>query len=94
MYRKRYIDNFCDDLNYSNAILYIGNVHVGRLVAILKEHGVNKVDGLDFRQAYIYIENCDLHTQSWPIEVYLQDGYNVYVLHEEYDGRYYIEVDL
>ena len=93
-----YIDDLCHDLNYTKAILYIGEVNKTRLRNALEASFVNKLWRFEYatsnpdpsRQNFIYIENCDLQDLSFPIWEYIADDYNVYVLHEDGD-KYYVK---
>lgn len=101
MNNRFYIDNFCEDLNYKNVILYIGEVDSSRLLKALKKDLVNKTYRLEYalndknpaRKNFIYIENCDLQNLDYPLHEYMEEDYNVYVLHEG-AGKYYIETKL
>jgi hypothetical protein len=96
-----YIDDFCYDLNYARAILYIGGVNKTKLRNALKASFVNKLWRFEYatsnpdpsRQNFIYIENCDLQDLNWPVHEYIADGYDVYNLHED-NGKYYIKEKL
>ena len=101
MENRIYIDNFCEDLNYKNIILYIGEVNSSRLLEAFERDLINKCYRLDYaltdrvasRRNFIYIENCDLQNLDYPLHEYMQEGYNVYILHED-AGKYYIETNL
>ena len=96
-----YINDFCEDLNYRGAILYIGLVDHSRLLHKLKESVVNKTYRLDYavnaeepaKRNFIYVENCDLQNLDWPVYEYMEDGYDVYVLYED-GGKYYVKQKL
>lgn len=96
-----YINDFCEDLNYSGVILYIGNVDQNRLRKALDDSVVNKIYRLDYAltyadldmRNYIYVENCDLQDLSYPIHEYIADGYDVYILHED-AGKFYVKKKL
>lgn len=99
MNERIYINNFCEDLNYQGVILYIGNVKYQTLLEALKRDMVNKTYRLEYaatksdmaRRNFIYIENCDLCDLGFPIHEYLEEDYDVYVLHEEGRGKYYVK---
>lgn len=101
MSNRIYINDFCEDLNHRNVILYIGEINPDRLRKALTDSVVNKIYRLDYAlnhenpalRNYIYVSNCDLQDLDWPIHEYVEDGYNVYILHEE-AGKYYITVDM
>lgn len=103
MNNRIYIDNFCEDLNYKKIILYIGGVNYSELSKKLEKDYVNKIYRLDYainddripgRKDFIYIENCDLQNLDCPVHEYITDeGYHVYVLHED-TGKYYIETKM
>lgn len=96
MNERIYIKDFCEDLNYQGVILYIGNVDHDRLRKALEKDVVNKLYRLDFAASnddpsmrdFIYVENCDLQNLDYPIQEYFEDGYDVYVLHEDTAGFY------
>ena len=96
MNKKIYIKDFCEDLNYQGVILYIGNVEHTNLRKALEKDKVNKLHRLLFATSnnqpslrdFIYIENCDLQNLDYPIYEYLEDGYDVHVLHEDPKGFY------
>lgn len=96
-----YINDFCENLNHRNIILYIGDVDSRRLRKALIDSVVNKVYRLDYAltyedpsmKNYIYVSNCDLQELSYPIHEYIAEGYNVYILKED-AGRYYVDVDM
>jgi hypothetical protein len=89
-----YINNFCEDLNYQRVVLYIGNVNYDNLKKALSECYVNKLWRLD-NARFIYIENCDLQDLSYPITECIEEGYDVYILHEdEESGKFYVEEKL
>lgn len=100
--RKRiYINDFCEDLNHTGVILYIGNVDPDHLRKALKDSVVNKVYRLDHALSYedpafknyIYVSNCDLQDLSYPVHEYIDEGYDVYNLYEN-AGKYYVESKL
>lgn len=98
MNERIYINNFCEDLNYQGVILYIGNVKYQTLFEALERDMVNKTYRLEYaasksdmaRRNFIYIENCDLCDLSFPIHEYFEEGYDVYILHEEGHGKFYV----
>lgn len=98
MSRRRYIEDFCYDLNHKGIILYIGNVDPDRLRYALNTSVVNHVYRLDHAllnddptlKNYIYVENCDLQDLCYPVHEHIEEGYEVYILHED-AGKYYVE---
>ena len=95
------INDFVEDLNYKAIILYVGNVDAKRLMERLDKDDVNKLWRLDYvinekdltMKNFMYIENCDLQNLDYPIYEYMESdmgGYNVFVLHEDDYGNYYI----
>ena len=98
MYKHVYIEDFCEDLNYQGIILYIGKVDCARLRKTLGKDKINKLWRLEFATSnndpsmrdFIYVENCDLQNLDYPIYEYLEDGYDIYVLHEDPKGFYII----
>lgn len=96
MNERLYIKDFCEDLNYQGVILYIGNVDHVRLRKALEKDKVNKLWRLDFATSntdssirdFIYVENCDLQNLDYPIQEYLEDEYDAYVLYEDDTGFY------
>ena len=101
-HQRIYIEDFCYDLNYQGVILYIGNVDSNRLREALVKSMVNKIYRLDFalefddlaKKNFIYVENCDLQELCYPVYEYLKDGYDVYVLHEDSAGKFYVKPKL
>lgn len=101
MSKRIYINDFCEDLNYRGVILYIGNVDSAALLEALKRDRVNKLWRLDYAlkavkdgcKNFIYVENCDLQNLDYPIHEYFEEGYDVYVLHED-AGKFYITAKL
>lgn len=96
-----YINDFCEDLNYRGVILYIGNInHVGLRKALERDR-VNKLYRFDYAlndpsaacKDFIYVENCDLQNLDYPVHEYMEEGYDVYILHED-AGKYYVEMKL
>lgn len=102
MNNRIYIDDFCEDLNYQGIILYIGNVNDVALLKALERDNVNKTyrleyalnDPNDCSRNFIYIENCDLQNLDYPVYEYFEEGYDVYILHEDEVGKFYIEAKL
>lgn len=101
MDKRIYINDFCEDLNYRGVILYIGNVDKDKLLKAFEKSYVNKRYRLDYalnkkdtsQRDFIYVENCDLQDLDYPIWEYFEEGYDVYVLHEEND-KYYVKKKL
>jgi hypothetical protein len=95
---RKYIDDFCEDLNHRGVILYIGNVDPKRLLNALTNSMVNKVYRLEYAltmddpsmRNYIYVSNCDLQDLSYPVYEYIEEGYDVHVLYED-GNRYYVK---
>lgn len=102
MSKQIYINDFCEDLNYTGVILYIGNVDATKLREALEKSHINKMWRLPFalidqdpcKKNFIYIENCDLQNLDYPIHEYFEEGYDVYVLHEDASGGYYVKSKL
>lgn len=96
MNERVYIKDFCEDLNYQGVILYIGNVNHSKLLGALKKNNVGHLYRLDFAASnnelsmrdFIYVENCDLQNLDYPVQEYFEEGYDVYVLHEDPYGFY------
>lgn len=96
-----YINDFCEDLNHTGVILYIGEVDSDRLRKALTDSMVNKVYRLDYALAksdpaernYIYVSNCDLQDLSYPLHEYVEEGYHVYILYED-AGKFYVKKKL
>lgn len=96
-----YIENFCEDLNYKNVILYIGEVDTANLLKALERDMVNKLYRLEYaldggsipgRKNFIYIENCDLQNVDYPAHEYMEDGYDIYILYEDkMSGKFYVK---
>ena len=99
---RLYVEDFCEDFNYTGVILYIGEVDFERLYEAMGKTYVNKLWRLTLasektdpaERNFIYIENCDIQDLSWPIHEYLDEGYDIYKLYEDGDGRYYVEQKL
>lgn len=89
MDHKHYIDDFVEDLNYRNVILYVKDVDLDLLFNKLKKDNVSHLYRFDIvrENYYLYIENCDLQTVDFGIEEYFDEDYTVMPLH--YDGRFY-----
>lgn len=99
---KFYINDFCEDLNHTNIILYIGNVDIEELRKMLDADDVNKLYRLDYatqdedpsKKDFIYISNCDLQNLDFPVYEYVKDeGYVVCPLHQE-SNCYYLDIDV
>lgn len=101
MNERIYIEDFCEDLNYRNVILYIGEVNSNNLLKALERDKVNKLYRLDYaldggsipdRRNFIYIENCDLQNLNYSAFEYIEDGYDIYILYEdEMSGKFYVK---
>lgn len=97
---KIYIDDFCNDLNYKEVILYIGSVETGKLKQRLIDDCVNHVHVFDkiinnsIDSNFMYIENCDLHDLTHDVRRYIANGYAVLTLYEDRHGAYYVEIDI
>ena len=87
------IDDFCEDLNYHNVILYIGNVDTTKLLDRLKKDDVNhlcRFDQVLNTNNLIYIENCDLQTIDFDIvNDYVDEGFIVAPLKVDSEGYYF-----
>lgn len=98
MTNRIYINDFCEDLNYTGIILYIGVVNSSKLLKALKQSVVNKCYRLEYaltdsdpaKRNFIYVENCDLQNLDWPVHEYIEDGYDIYILYED-AGKYYVK---
>ena len=96
MNERIYIEDFCESLNYQGVILYIGNVNHSKLLRALEKDNVSHLYRLEFAasnnepsmQDFIYVENCDLQNLDYPVQEYFEEGYDVYVLHEDPYGFY------
>ena len=96
MNERIYIKDFCEDLNYQGVILYIGNVNHSKLLRTLEKDNVGHLYRLGFAASnnelsmrdFIYVENCDLQNLDYPVQEYFEEGYDVYVLHEDPYGFY------
>ncbi len=94
---KIYIEDFVDDLNYRNVILYIGNVDHGKLFEKLRMNNTGHLYRFDSASMdnLLYIENCDLQTVDDDLKDYLEEGYVVYPLkYDRSEDKYYVETDL
>lgn len=103
MNNRIYIDDFCKDLNYQGIILYIGKVNSEHLLKALEKDKVNKTYRLEWilknpdgcYRNFMYVANCDLQDLDYPVyEFVIEEGYDVYVLHEDEAGKFYIEAKL
>lgn len=99
MENRIYIKDFCEDLNYQGIILYIGLVDSNKLLEAIKRDNVSHCYRFLFATSnndptmknFIYIENCDLQNLDYPIYEYMEDGYDVYCLHED-DKGFYVKI--
>lgn len=96
---KIYIDDFVEDLNYSGAILYVGNINSAKLLSKLKEDTLNKTyrfKAVLESNKLFRVENCDLQDMSEcktleDILEYLEDGQTIYSLrYEKESDRYFV----
>ena len=65
---KCYIDDFVEDLNYRQVILYIGNVDLDNLRSKMKSDNMGHMNHLATVTAnhLMYVENCDLQdVDTW-----------------------------
>ena len=102
---KRYIDDFVEDLNYRQVILYIGNVDLDNLRSKMKSDNMGHMNRLATVTAnhLMYVENCDLQdVDTWHGDDFgnsllylIEEGYAVYPLQYEPESeKYFIEIDL
>lgn len=99
---RLYVEDFCDDFNYKRVILYIGEVDFERLYAAMGKDYINKLWRLTLasqntdptKKNFIYIENCDMQNLDYPVHEYMEEGYDIYILHEDDSHNYYIEQKL
>lgn len=102
---KRYIDDFVEDLNYRQVILYIGNVDLDNLRSKMKSDNMGHMNRLATvtENHLMYVENCDLQdVDTWHGDVFgnsllylMEEGYAVYPLQYEPESeKYFIEIDL
>lgn len=102
---KRYIDDFVEDLNYRQVILYIGNVDLDNLRSKMKSDNMGHMNRLATVTAnhLMYVENCDLQdVDTWHGDDFgnsllylMEEGYAVYPLQYEPESeKYFIEIDL
>ncbi len=102
---KRYIDDFVEDLNYRQVILYIGNVDLDNLRSKMKSDNMGHMNRLETVTAnhLMYVENCDLQdVDTWHGDDFgnnllylMEEGYAVYPLQYEPESeKYFIEIDL
>lgn len=102
---KRYIDDFVEDLNYRQVILYIGNVDLDNLRSKMKSDNMGHMNRLATVTAnhLMYVENCDLQdVDTWHGDDFgnsllylMEEGYTVYPLQYEPESeKYFIEIDL
>jgi hypothetical protein len=102
---KCYIDDFVEDLNYRQVILYIGNVDLDNLRSKMKSDNMGHMNRLATVTAnhLMYVENCDLQdVDTWHGDDFgnsllylMEEGYAVYPLQYEPESeKYFIEIDL
>lgn len=102
---KFYINDFVEDLNYHNIILYIGNVDTDKLLEQLENDYVNHLNrfGAVLENDLMLIENCDLQevdtldlTEYGNSLLYLlKEGYVIYSLKfDEETGKYFVDTNL
>ena len=102
---KCYIDDFVEDLNYRQVILYIGNVDLDNLRSKMESDNMNHMNRLATVTAnhLMYVENCDLQdVDTWHGDDFgnsllylMEEGYAVYPLQYEPESeKYFIEIDL
>ena len=102
---KCYIDDFVEDLNYRQVILYIGNVDLDNLRSKMKSDNMGHMNRLATVTAnhLMYVENCDLQdVDTWHGDDFgngllylMEEGYAVYPLQYESESeKYFIEIDL
>ena len=102
---KLYIDDFVEDLNYRQVILYIGNVDLDNLRSKMKSDNMGHMNRLSTVTAnhLMYVENCDLQdVDTWHGDDFgnsllylMEEGYAVYPLQYEPESeKYFIEIDL
>lgn len=98
--KRVYIDDFVEDLNYQNIILYIGNVDADWLLERLKKDKVNHLYYFEnvLANQLMFIENCDLQLVNTDnltdygnsLLALLEQGCRIYPLY--FDGeKYYVE---
>ena len=89
------IDNFVDDLNYTNIIVHVDtSICLHEVKAQLEKDQLNHmsywVNVLENR--LFYIENCDLQTVNYVEMIDLiQQGYGVFNLKRTIAGKYFLE---
>lgn len=102
---KCYIDDFVEDLNYRQVILYIGNIDLDNLRSKMKSDNMGHMNRLATVTAnnLMYVENCDLQdVDTWHGDDFgnsllylMEEGYAVYPLQYEPESeKYFIEIDL
>ena len=102
---KIYINDFVEDLNYRQVILYIGNVDLDSLRSKMKSDNMGHMNRLATVMAnhLMYVENCDLQdVDTWHGDDFgnsllylMEEGYAVYPLQYESESeKYFIEIDL
>ncbi len=102
---KIYINDFVEDLNYREVILYIGNVDLDSLHSKMKSDNMGHLNRFATVTAnyLMYVENCDLQdVDTWHGDEFgnsllylMEEGYAVYPLqYEPESGKYFVEIDL
>lgn len=100
---KIYIDDFVEDLNYREVILYVGNIDSAKLLSKFKRDIINKTyrfKAVLESNKLIRVENCDLQDMSEcktleDILEYLENGHSIYTLrYEKESDRYFVETML
>lgn len=94
---KKYINDFCEDLNYRKIILYVKNVSEIDLLIRLRKDMVNKAYRFnDVKEnGLMYIENCDLQdvTENELFEM-LEECFSVFTLEQDEKGFYIKNTDI
>lgn len=102
---KIYIDDFVEDLNYREVILYIGDVDPANLRLKLEKDHMNHTNRFEavLENNLMFVENCDLQdVDTWhgnelgnSLLYLISEGYVVYFL--QYDSlakRYFINTNI
>lgn len=100
--KKLYIENFCDDLNYREVVLFVDDsVNFDELLARLNEDCVSHLYRFECvrENRLFYIENCDLQNVTivpdWnELFSLVQNDYTILHLKQDDTGFYIVIPDM
>lgn len=105
--KKWYIEDFCEDLNYTGIIVHVDeNIDMDNLYEAFTKNHINHLYRFETvrENRFFYVENCDLQDIDTKKDItcsdydnelcaLLSEDYCVLQLKQEVDGRFYIEVN-